>query len=244
MKNSIKILVLILILFKIQTNSAQVNTNGFTTQNARNENSFIEASGFGGSLPSIGKGINFPSTNLTTFTFITGLLDSGDILNSFDGFVVYNTAIGNTPANVGGNNGVVTAVTPGFYFFSNSGDPGNVTSGQWKQLGSTSVKNIAATEIATSTSIDGKQVYALKGTFTTLGVNALISIPKPTGMTGYYKMTTYTDVLGVKKTFRSDISSFDINPTVINTENVVTGNGLFSEVYPAGDYTYTLEYFK
>ena len=82
-------------------------------------------------------------------------------------------------------------------------------------------------------------MYALNGIFTTLGVNALITIDKPLGMTGYYKMATY---IGGKK-FRSDISSFDIDPLVL-TNNVVTGNGLFSEVYPAGSYTYTLEYFK
>jgi hypothetical protein len=52
-------------------------------------------------------------------------------------------------------------------------------------------------------------------------------------------MTTYQN----GRTFRSEISSFDIDPLVL-TNNVVLGNGMFTEVYPLGDYTYTLEYFK
>ena len=60
-------------------------------------------------------------------------------------------------------------------------------------------------------------------------------------MTGYYKMTTYIG----GKTFRSEISSLTVNlDPLVTTVEVVTGNGLFSEVYPVGTYTYTLEYFK
>ena len=98
-------------------------------------------------------------------------------------------------------------------------------------------KDITSTEIALSTKIDGNQVYAIKGQFTASGLSALITITKPSGMTDYYSLTTFRN----GKTFRKQIISFDLNAT---TNNVVTGSGFLSEVYPAGDYTYVLEYFK
>lgn len=185
----------------------------------------------------IGKGLLYPRVDLTTFSAFVASAQIGrntSFPTYFDGMVVYNTGTGNTLSSAAD---AIIAVTPGFWYYDNKSTA--LKGGTWKQLGSGTVKNIAATETVTSTSIDGKQVYALNGTFTTLGVNALITIDKPLGMTGYYKMATY---IGGKK-FRSDISSFDIDPLVL-TNNVVTGNGLFSEVYPAGTHTYTLEYFK
>lgn len=278
MKNLTKIkinisLSILLYTFLILSSSAQVRSNQSINPNALDENVFMDASSnfdiSANSSPSIGKGLGFPSTNLTQFQFIITEFFS-DYPTALDGMVVYNTATGSTMATTpfGGigqplkaDNGVITSVSPGFYYFYNpirldgNGDPlpaDTVEFGKWLPLGNggsgtttTPVKAYSTTESSAGLSIDGKTVYAKTGEFTTLGLSALVSILKPTGMTGYYKMTTYvTDVNLIKKTFRNEISSFDINPTIADTNNVVTGNGLFSEVYPAGRYSYTLEYFK
>lgn len=232
----------LVLLFSNEIVNAQVNTNGTIANNITNENPFLDASSnFDNSLDPTGngKGLLFPTTDLTTFTFNTTTLFAGGFPSGLDGMIVYNATTGNTLAAVNGNNGIVTAVTPGYYYYYNPGGFDSITAGKWTPLGSSGIKNYSTTEVATSTSIAGKQVYAIKGSFQAGGINALVTIPKPLGMTGYYKMTTYQN----GRTFRSEISSFDIDPLLI-TNNVVTGNGLFTEVYPSGDYTYTLEYFK
>ena len=228
---------------QIQVQDAPANGNINT------ENPFLDASAYDLSIDSssAGKGLVFPRTDLTTFAFNIANLYSGSsyFQTGFDGMIVYNSVSGNTLASVGDNNGLVTTVTPGFYYFSNpyGADNRNVTSGVWTPLGSTSVKNVTSTPTATATAINGAQVWVLSGSFIIPPANttAEVSIPKPAGITGYYKMTTYIG----GKTFRSDISSLTINidPLALNVL-VVTGSGLFSEVYPAGTYTYTLEYFK
>jgi hypothetical protein len=252
----------------IFSSTAQVRTNQSVTPNAIDENVFLDGSSnfdiSANGSPSIGKGLSFPSTNLTEFQFIISD-DFSDFPTALDGMIVYNVATGSTMETTpfGGigqplkaDNGVVTSVSPGFYYFYNPIrldeflEPlpaDTVEFGKWLPLGTgasgvvtvpvKSYNNL--TETSTGISIDGKIVYAITGEFTTLGVNALITIAKPLGMTGYYKMTTYQN----GRTFRSEISSFDIDPLVL-TNNVVTGSGLFSEVYPLGTYTYTLEYFK
>lgn len=214
--------------------------NSIVNTVALNSSSFIDASSgsSNNSSTNIGKGLLYPRTDLTTFATFGG--SSIGLATSYptryDGFVVYNTGSGNTLATAAD---AIIAVTPGFWYYDNKSS--NVKGGTWKPLGGDSTKYItSAAPIATSTSIDGKQVFAVSGMFVTLGTNALVSIIMPVGMTGYYKMTTYIG----GKTFRSDISEFKMTPTVPNTDNVVTGNGLFSEVYPAGTYSYTLEFFR
>jgi hypothetical protein len=98
-------------------------------------------------------------------------------------------------------------------------------------------KNITTSEVALSTKIGGKQLYAITGTFIAGGTSALITVTKPADMSDYYSITTFKD----GKTFRKQIISFDLTAT---TNNVVTGSGFLTEVYPAATYTYVLEYFK
>ena len=226
------------------------------------EHAFIDASLYSqGWGTNESKGFDFPQTDLTIWVFKTDFLNGADFPTAYDGMVVYNTGTGSTLATdlfgngqtlSKANNGIVTTVAPGFYYFYNPMLPMTssteiVENGKWLPLGTggtsspatPSVIDYGNTEVATSTSIGGKQVYAIKGSFDTLGTNALITIPRPSGMTGYYKMTTYLNGI----TFRTGISTFNMDPLVTNN-NVVTGNGLFSEVYPLGGYTYTLEYFK
>lgn len=224
------------------TNYAQIRTNSAPASTIANQSAFIDASGSTfNSSNNNGKGLVFPRTNLTTFQFAAD--GSGfSFATRYDGMIVYNTATGTTPAAGSGiRSGIGSqSVAPGFYYFSNPTSGSVVGNGQWLPLGSGaagSVKDITATEVVLDKKIDGAQLYAIKGSFTADGVSAAVTITKPTGMTGYYSLTTYKD----GKTFRNQIISFD---TVAATENVVTGSGFMTEVYPAGTYNYVLEYFK
>lgn len=211
----------------VSTLNTSVNSSAFIDASSQNSNNITIGTG---------KGLVYPRVDLTTFQFVSGTTGIGSSFPTrYDGMVVYNTATGNT-SSLGAT--VIIAVTPGFWYYDNKSTV--LKGGTWKQLGSDSVKNYTTTPIKTNTSIDGAQVWAVKGSFIASGTSALVSVIMPAGMTGYYKMTTYQ--LG--KTFRSDISEFKMITTVLNTDNVVTGNGLFSEVYPAGNYDYTLEYFQ
>jgi len=118
---------------------AQINTNGNTTNIITGENPFIDLSSFSdpfGVPINQGKGLYFPRTDLTSWTFITSNMSDTDFMTGFDGMIVYNSGTGNTVAG----QGQVVAVTPGFYFFSNPtiviGDQPTITSGQWESLGS------------------------------------------------------------------------------------------------------------
>jgi hypothetical protein len=244
MKNIISIIVIVL---GVSTSNGQLLTNSVPANAINNSSAFLDAStnyslAFGENNNKH-KGLVFPDVNLATFQFEDIIADGITFPTYYDGMVVYNTATGSS-LTTGISPSTSTDVTPGFYYFSNPNGAanGNVTSGTWKPLGgtsNTSVKNITATEATTSTSIDGKQVYALTGTFTAVGIAATVKVTIPTGMTGYYKMTTFQG----GRTFREGITSFNIDP-LVTADNVVTGNGMYNEVYPAGTYTYTLEYFK
>ena len=219
---------------------AQVQTNGGSVSTLGDTNYFLDASLYEGFATSTGKLLGFPRVNLTQFQFNTGIAADEVILSYFDGAVVYNSGTGNSAAAVDGNNGIVTAVTPGFYYFSNPSGAvnGNVTAGVWTPLGGGSAsKEVTTTESTAAIKVNGAQVYSITGTFTASGSSTAVTVTKPAGMTGYYSMVTYKD----GKTFRSTVYSFDITLT---DGNVITGNGAFSEVYPAGTYSYVLEYFK
>ena len=245
MKNYIKYSLLILFVLSRLGVSAQINSQGIFANILIGQNTFLDASGFEDAAGNVGKGINFPRTNLTTFTFITSLIDSGDVFNSFDGLIVFNSVTGVTVTG----QGIVTEVVPGFYFFSNPGNPGNITGGQWKLIGDL-IKNISPiTELTTAISVDGAKVYATKGTFVTDGKTATTTITPPTEITGIYRITIFkntpTPILNkpdVKAQIASSVYDFDFNNTL--TPNVITGHYPFSEIYPAGIYNYTLEYFK
>lgn len=223
---------------------SQVLTNGTVSAAITAENPFFDASTkFDSSIdPSnAGKGLVFPRTDLTTFTFKTDLFDGINFPTAFDGMIVYNAATGTTLAAVSGNNGVVTAVTPGFYYFSNLGQTTDVSFGIWTPMGnnSSATKNISTTEIATGLSVAGALVYAIKGEFTTILNSAVTTIVPPTGITGIYRITIFNGTSSL--VFAPSVHSFDFTKTV---DNVVTGDAIFSQVYPEGTYQYTLEYFK
>ena len=239
-----KIILFFLVLIS-STSIAQIAVNGSPVSSINNSNVFLDASSSfsseAGAGANIGKGIIIPSLDLVNFAFDLSLADGFTFPTYFDGMVVYNNATGST-LTTGDRSSTSIPVTPGFYYFSNPSGAANanVTGGVWKSLGlgaGSSIKDITATEVVLDKKIDGVQLYAIKGSFTADGVNAAVTINKPTGMTGYYSLTTYKD----GQTFRNQIKSFD---TVATTANVVMGYGFISEVYPAGTYNYVLEYFK
>jgi hypothetical protein len=234
-----KIITLVCLITINYATVAQIRAINGTPASVLTSSAFLDASSSAtyDATTSSAKGITFPRVDLTTFTFLGVIGSNSSFRNSYDGFIVYNTATSGV-ALAGATSGTLSR---GFWYYNNSAavvGTNTKNGGTWTQLGS--VTNYTAIPVKTATSIDGAQVWAVKGSFIAPGTSALVSIIMPAGMTGYYKMTTYQ--LG--KTFRSDISEFKMTTTHLNTDNVVTGNGLFSEVYPAGTYDYTLEYFQ
>ena len=231
-----KKIIFLIALFTSVVNFAQVRMTA-TGISQSVSSAFIDASSNNTNNGTVGtgKGLVFPRVDLSTFTFVGATPTiASNFPTRFDGMIVYNSKDGGA-ANAGTTQGTLA---PGFWFYENKS--ASLTGGTWKPLGSGTagaVKDIAATEVVLDKKIDGAQLYAIKGTFTATGTSASVTIAKPTGMTGYYSLTTYKD----GKTFRNQILSFD---TVATTNNVVTGTGFMTEVYPAGTYNYVLEYFK
>jgi len=139
--NKILLVVLIVVLSCNQSYS-QVFSNGTVTANVTAENPFFDASSnFDLSIDPTraGKGLVFPRTDLTVFTFKIDLLDGFTFPSAFDGMIVYNIATGSTPlATVQGIKS--TNVTPGFYYFSNPNAATNpsyatdITGGEWIRI--------------------------------------------------------------------------------------------------------------
>jgi len=132
MKNiTFKIKLCLFLLLSLIT-KAQILTNGNISSGLTNTNYFLDASNFELLANTHnGKGLGFPRTNLTTFVFNMNVSDTDVIASNFDGMLVYNSATGNTLRG----QGIVTAVTPGYYYFSNPGNPGNITNGKWVPMG-------------------------------------------------------------------------------------------------------------
>ena len=101
----------------------------------------------------IGKGLLFPSTDLTTFaTFnVSGPLGiDANYPTFFDGMVVYNTATGTSAIGA-------VAVTPGYYYYSNPGQTfptGSATAGTWMPMGGGGVTDTPTFEPATEMDVN------------------------------------------------------------------------------------------
>jgi hypothetical protein len=226
---------------------AQLKANQ-TVANAaiNNSTAFLDASSSTVWNPSttLGKGLLFPRADLTQLV----LTNNGSYLtannpNRFDGLILYNTGTGTTPA---ANSGIGNqSVTPGFYFFSNPGSPTATTTGQWIPLGGNPKFNVTSAETATNTQVNGAQVYAVKGQFTTTGSSTAVTITPPTGMTAMYGITIFKTSAttpsgpGSKVVFARELYSYDASSGA-----AVTGSQSMSVVYPADTYDYVLEYLK
>jgi hypothetical protein len=247
MKNKIYITVLFLTVFGIIGN-AQIKANQSIGNFAINTGSiFLDASSStiwnstSAGATNLGKGFAFPNADLSKLT----LTNSGPYIGSnnpskFDGTVVYNTVTSATTLS-----GISVAVTPGFYYFSNPNRslPTLTTAlgGTWTRIGGKGVIDIPTTldGVATAVSIDGALVYAIKGQFTTILDSAVTTIVPPTGITGIYRITIFKGTSSL--VYSPSVHSFDLTKAV---DNVVTGDAIFTQVYPVGTYNYTLEYFK
>jgi hypothetical protein len=97
-------------------------------------------------------------------------------------------------------------------------------------------KDITSTEIALATKIGGKQLYSKSGALSVTAGTTSATIPAVTDLTDYYSIRIFKD----GKPFRNEVRKFVLGSSIA----ITTGNGMMSEIYPTGTYTYVLEYFK
>ena len=237
-KNKILFTALILVVSTVSIGQVRI-VNSLSNSVAANSSAFIDASSnVANNLKlNIGKGLVYPRMDLTKFDSFGGSGSFG-IPNNYPGFYdgmqVYNTGTGKTLSSASDN---IVDVVPGFWYYNNKFT--NVKKGTWTEIGNV-IKNIAtATEVATAISIDGIPVYATKGIFTTVAGSATTTIVPPADITAVYRISIYKNN-GTTR-LASSVYAFDIG---LQSDNVITGNYPFSEIYPAGIYNYTLEYFK
>jgi hypothetical protein len=228
MKNIILKLSFIALVFSSFLISGQVLTNqGLPISQFTNNNAFMEAvtnfdTGISGSNIN-GKGFVFPRTDLTSWDFLISDLDAGYIQTSYGGMIVYNTGTGNTPTT-GNNPTISTAVTPGFYYFSNptitAFDAPSFTAGQWIRLG-------GADSASKTVEVTG----------TADGINTLLDLGTAT-----IAANSVTRFISARVYLADDLvmeASVDYDKA---TNIFVTGNGALNTLLPAGTYTVVLEY--
>ena len=203
---------------------------------AANSSAFIDASSnttYNGSL-NLGKGLLYPRVDLSTFPSFggtpTGIPTSYP--TRYDGFVVYNTKEGGV-AQVGNTEGTLT---PGFWFYENKS--ATLNGGTWKRLGSTG--KVAISDVLTGTPTNvivagDKEVYAVRGQFTTNGTSTAVTLAIPTGISSLYRITIYKD----DAVYGSSVYKYNKVDG-----SAVTGAPGMSVVYPAATYDYVLEYLK
>ncbi|SMO59583.1 hypothetical protein SAMN06265171_10392 [Chryseobacterium rhizoplanae] len=217
---------------------AQLRSNGTVSATVATQSVFLDASANGFTTStSNGKGLAFPRTNLTTFTFVTPVTSALNFPTAYDGMIVYNSTAGTTPATGSGIGGQTVGV--GFYYFSNpTPTPAfSSASGQWLPLGSSGKENILTTETVTNRQVNNAQIYGVKGTFAASGTSTSVTIPAPAGITSMYGITIYK--AGTNTVYSRELYSYDTS-----TGAAVTGSPSISVVYPNGTYDYVLEYLK
>jgi hypothetical protein len=141
-KQHILLVLLLTCLIPFHSSKAQILSNNVISAGINGENPFFDGSQkFDWSVDptSNGKGLVFPRTDLTAWTFKVDKLPNGDFFPSaYDGMIVYNIATGSTPIT-GNNPTTATPLTPGFYFFSNPGPLDatthtTISNGQWIRM--------------------------------------------------------------------------------------------------------------
>jgi hypothetical protein len=223
MKN---LFILALVLCSV-TSFGQVLSNNTVTDAFTTENAFLDASSnFDPDLSgsnTIGKGLLFSATNLTNWEFSATPLDGTLFPRAYDGMIVYNIGTGNTPIT-GNNSSTATAVTPGFYYFSNPTGQAtlSVTDGRWLPLGGSSVKSKEVTVVVpanpTTATLDlGTSVIAASEVNSFLGAKIYDSTGQNLVMTADSAYNKSTNLL-------------------------TTGNGIMCQVLPAGTYKVVVDY--
>ena len=178
----LKIIVSIITIFGFNVLSAQILTNNGLSPLITNSNVLIDGSSNfsteAGAGPYQGKGIIIPSVDLVNFAFDLTLADGSTFPTYFDGMMVYNNATGSTLIT-GDRSSTATAVTPGFYYFSNPDGlaNSNVTSGVWTALaGSTTISNTNLTGAITTSGNT-----ATLGSFTSSNIATAVTDETGTG---------------------------------------------------------------
>ncbi|SDQ73073.1 hypothetical protein SAMN05421664_2363 [Chryseobacterium soldanellicola] len=232
---------------------SQIATNQATVATITDENPFLDASSnfdqSANSSNTVGKGLVYPRTDLTTWVFKTDIIDGINFPTGFDGMIVYNTGTGNTLTGTD-NPTVVSSVAPGFYYFSNPIAAGSVTgsaavsTGRWLPLGGGGKVDVTTAETTTNNLVGGRQIYARKGTFTVNGTSTAPTSYAPAAITvpasataSIYRVTVYK--AGTGSIFANGVYSYDIT-----NGNLITGSPSMSVVYPTGTYDYVVEYTK
>lgn len=232
-------LILVIILTFSISSMAQVRTNNAVSPSISSNSPFLDASGnlFTTSTNN-GKGLVFPRTNLSTFTFNPSSGSPANYKTGFDSMIVYNTITGSTPATGSGIGN--QDVTPGFYYFSNPTSTNGATlNGEWIRLdgGSsrTEVNNNTINE--TTTIINGvpEKVVLVdgvaNGTTTELTLDAAVLSSGDVTQLREAKIYQGTRLLMVAS------GDYDSAGNVL-----VTGDGMVNKLLPAGTYTVELYY--
>ena len=216
---------------------SQIRVNDQVSTTVTSESVFFDASGntFSSSTNN-GKGLAFPRTDLTTFTFVS----DGNFFSfptGYDGMLIYNTATG--ISTVGGG----VSVTPGFYYFSNTSSSGSTSTGTWKPLGSEGSPKIHITE---NTPTETNLVTANTATEKVISITGTAD-----GITTHMDLGTTVLPKDTVVNFRKAIIC-DSNGTQVlvatgsydtATNKFVTGNGMMNYCLPAGnDYKVELYY--
>jgi hypothetical protein len=241
---------LILLLFMSLTvvSFSQVLLNGQTSSTASSTSAFFSASGaqfssgngFGtDGSGNLGKGLIFPRTDLTSFTFTA--LAPVDFPTVADGMIVYNNGTGNTPAPIafGANSGIGNqAVNPGFYYFSNPGSTFDTSAGQWLPMGGGSSSAVAIADGVASDSyatINATQEKVVRltsimadGTNTTLNLDAALTSAGVT-VAKFRKAAIYNA--------SGDLVMQATGGYTTGTDILVTGNGMMNKLLPVGPYS-------
>lgn len=240
------------------TSHAQVRlSNSSTVLNATDGSAFLDAS----SSPlyqkadNIGKGLLFPAVDLTKFTAFKGapVGRPTSYPDFYDGMIVYNIATeGVVGGTLAGDSGLTQGtLVRGYWYYDNpkvDGVTRTVKTGTWRpltpQAGDSKVIINSNVENTTNLIIDGKPVYAYKGTFTmAAGSTAKIDLQLPdlvkNSADGLYRITIFQGVDANKKYYANGVYSLDVA-----TGLAVTGSPGISSRYPDGTYEYVIEYLK
>jgi len=208
---------------------SQIRVNDQVSTTVTSESVFFDASGntFSSSTNN-GKGLAFPRTDLTTFTFVS----DGNFFSfptGYDGMLIYNTATG--ISTVGGG----VSVTPGFYYFSNTSSSGSTSTGTWKPLGSEGSPKIHITE---NTPTETNLVTANTATEKVISITGTAD-----GITTHMDLGTTVLPKDTVVNFRKAIIC-DSNGTQVlvatgsydsATNKFVTGNGMMNICLPAAN---------
>ena len=178
---------------------------------------------------SAGKGIIFPRTDITLVQ-VDAInpnnqlydLEGGGVIGAktyYDGLVVFNTGTGSIPANGMGTS--ASPVSPGFYYYRNTGTDWNT--GVWMPLGggaSTSVKSKTVTDVVAD------------------GVSATLNLG-----TSVITENEVVEFLGAKVyNAAGDLVIEAFSDYEKATNILATGNGMMYQVLPEGTYKVLVEY--